>query len=93
MSFLNKIKGTAWGKRPQEAEADVALADMTGAPEADDVNLSANGTITLDMNAVPSVSNDSSIISEAAPSELTNEFSETRVQQGEALDSTLSTRP
>jgi twitching motility protein PilJ len=91
MSFLNKIKGTAWGKRPQEAEADVALADMTGAPEADDVNLSANGTITLDMNAVPSVSNDSSIISEAAPSELTNEFSETRVQQGEALDSTLST--
>ncbi len=91
MSFLNKIKGTAWGKRPQEAEADVAVADMTGAPEADDVNLSANGTITLDMNAVPSVSNDSSIISEAAPSELTNEFSETRVQQGEALDSTLST--
>ena len=91
MSFLNKIKGTAWGKRPQEAEADVAVADMNGAAEADDVNLSANGTITLDMNAVPSVSNDSSIISEAAPSELTNEFSETRVQQGEALDSTLST--
>ncbi|MEW6704623.1 MAG: methyl-accepting chemotaxis protein [Pseudomonadota bacterium] len=91
MSFLDKIKGTGRGKRAQDAEADIAVDEMNGAPpELDDVALSANGTITLDMNAVPAV-NDSSIISEAAPSEMTNEFSETRVQQGEGPESTLTT--
>jgi twitching motility protein PilJ len=93
MSFLDKIKGTGWGgKRAQDAEADIAIEELNGAPpEVDDVALSANGTITLDMNAVPAVSNDSSIISEAAPSEMTAEFTETRLPQSDGPESTLST--
>ncbi len=91
MSILNKIKGSARGKRPQEGDADIAIDDLhhSAADVEEAASLAANGTITLDMNAVPSVSNDSSIISEAAPSELANEFSETRVPEGP--ESTLTT--
>jgi len=91
MSFLNKIKGNGWGKR-HDADADLAVDEMHGpSGELDDASLHANGTITLDMNAVPMVSNDSSIISEAAPSEMTNEFGETRLPNSEGPESTLST--
>ncbi|MED5617950.1 methyl-accepting chemotaxis protein [Ideonella sp. BN130291] len=90
MSFLNKIKGTGWGKRP-DGDADVAVDEMNGpSGELDEAALNPNGTITLDMNAVPSVSNDSSIISEAAPSEMTGEFGETRLPDV-GPESTLST--
>jgi twitching motility protein PilJ len=91
MSFLDKIKGTGWGKRPQDAGADVAVAEG-GLGELEEAALNPNGTITLDMNAVPTVTNaDSSIISEAAPSEMSTEYSETRLPQQEATESTFTT--
>jgi twitching motility protein PilJ len=90
MSFLNKIKGTGWGKRSQEADGDIAVEDM-GMPHDGEETAAAAGTVTLDMNAVPTVSsNDSSIISEATPSELTADFSETRISN-EAQESTFTT--
>jgi len=78
MSFLNKIKSTSWGKRAPEEDVDLSFDDMPPlGRDLDDALAHANGTVTLDMNAVPS--NDSSIISEAAPSELHNDFGETRL--------------
>jgi twitching motility protein PilJ len=96
MNFLNKIKGTGWGKRAEEADADVAVEDingMAGATELDESStMAGTGGVTLDMNAVPTITNtDTSIISEATPSELTNEFSETRLPLGEAQESTFTT--
>lgn len=88
MSFLNKIKATGWGKRPQETDADIAVEDAN-APAAGDEAYAAHGTVTLDMNAVATAA-DTSIISEAAPSELTAEFAETRLPS-EGPDTTFST--
>ena len=91
MSILNKIKATGWGKRPQEAEADIAVEDAPHADRAGNAVPGLGGTITLDMNAAPAGLNDSSIISEAAPSELSPDFSETRVTPGDPGDSVFTT--
>ena len=92
MSFLDKIKK---GKRPQETDVDVALEEPSPVPgQADDALYgSPTGNVTLDMNAVPTITGnaDSSIISEAAPSELTNEFSETRLPGTEGAETEFST--
>jgi twitching motility protein PilJ len=91
MSFLNKIKANGWGKRPQDDDADVAVDELHPVGLDAPAVQAPNGTITLDMNAVPGVSNDSSIISEAAPSELTAEFSETRLPGSDGPDTVFST--
>lgn len=92
MSFLNKIKATGgWGKRPQDLDdLDVAVEDLAP-PAADGAAVANAGTVTLDMNAAPAVSNDSSIISEAAPSELSPDYSETRLPGAEGPDTVFST--
>jgi twitching motility protein PilJ len=90
MSFLNKIKawgerdaavgpdgalavegpGDAYNRRPAEAEPEVTISDVEAAPAFD---LPA---------AAPATNHDTSIISEAAPSEMTD-FTETRQQDME----------
>src|SRR5512134_2938821 len=85
MSLLNKIKGL--GRKDggfldqdtleQDGRYDETAGRMNGA-EVPDLSLSGNdGAATLDMGAHPNGGMDSSIITEAAPSELA-EFSETR---------------
>jgi twitching motility protein PilJ len=90
MSFLNKIKG--WGQKD-----GVALPDASGSAALDDAIASHAGRLAPEGPAtdvtgaavydVPTVQQtqdlDTSIISEAAPSEMAD-FSETRIQDGEA---------
>ena len=88
MSFLNKITG-----RGQDRNASAGLAathqdnpfdDGFAQPAADGPPLDGVATVSLDLSATQPVSSgDSSIISEAAPSEMA-EFSETRLQGAEA---------
>jgi twitching motility protein PilJ len=92
MSLLNKIKGL--GRKDgasldqdtleQDGRYDEAHARVNGT-DVPDLALPGNeGAATLDMGAMqPTGAMDSSIISEAAPSEMA-EFSETRVQGSEA---------
>jgi twitching motility protein PilJ len=91
MSLLNKIKGL--GRRDGAAlDQDTLEQDMrheeaggrVNGTEVPDLTLPANeGAATLDMGATPHTGDmDSSIISEAAPSEMA-EFSETRLQGAE----------
>jgi twitching motility protein PilJ len=90
MSFLNKIKawgerdaavgpdgalavegpGDAYNRRPAEAEPEVTISDVEAAPAFDLPT------------AAPATNHDTSIISEAAPSEMTD-FTETRQQDME----------
>jgi len=81
MGFLNKFKGL--GQRKSNDD-DLAFDDAY--PGADDLVVGPDGTATLDMAATQqaTVQNaDSSIISEAAPSEMPDAFGETRIEGGE----------
>jgi len=88
MSFLNKIKG--WGQKENGAPGHDAVDE---APFADAAyKVAGGGAAALNASAVPSFETptvqqtqgmDTSIISEAAPSEMA-EFSETRIQEGTA---------
>jgi twitching motility protein PilJ len=89
MSFLNKIKG--WGQKENGTPEHDAVDD---APFADAYKSVGGDAAALDANAAPSFEvptvqqthgggMDTSIISEAAPSEMA-EFSETRIQEATA---------
>jgi twitching motility protein PilJ len=87
MSFLNKIKG--WGQKENGSPEDVAVDD---APFAEGHRAGSGDAAGLDAAAAPSFETptvqqsqgmDTSIITEAAPSEMA-EFSETRIQEGVA---------
>src|SRR5438105_1871335 len=87
MSFLNKMK--SWGGKnaePDAAQQDNPFEDAFAQP-SQELAVSPNGTATLDVLEVPThqhtVGGDSSIISEAAPSEMAD-FSETRIQGADA---------
>jgi twitching motility protein PilJ len=91
MSFLNKIKG--WGQKDEGASADAygagaATLGDTLAPHGAPAAHQAHGgdTTGAAVYDVPTMQQtmelDTSIISEAAPSEMA-EFSETRIQDGE----------
>lgn len=82
MSLLSKLKlgGSRGGKTDADASFDEAY------PVADDLALAGDGTRPLEATTVQ-LHDDASIISEAAPSELTTDlttdFTDTRVQTGE----------
>ena len=80
MSFMDKIKGLG---RERQRDDDVSPFDEIGAESAGAVTVNADGTATLDMNVLPlsAAQPDTSIITEAAPSELGSEFSPTRIPQ------------
>jgi twitching motility protein PilJ len=88
MSLLNKMK--SWGGRNAESDAahqDNPFEDAFAQPSPE-VALSPNGTATLEALDVSThqhtVGGDSSIISEAAPSEMAD-FGETRIQGADAV--------
>jgi twitching motility protein PilJ len=94
MSFLNKIKGLGpkSGKTADAGALDqnLALADAFArgnvAAAANQPIVNAADAVTLDMGlAQPTVAMDTSIISEAAPSEMAD-FTETRLQGREGPD-------
>jgi twitching motility protein PilJ len=95
MSFFDKITGRA----RRDRDNDISPFDDGGAPDLEDLMIHADGTATLDMNAMPPTAapsrENASIITEAAPSEHGSEFSETRVQgdQSDAADATGSGLP
>ncbi|MGD9834436.1 MAG: methyl-accepting chemotaxis protein [Piscinibacter sp.] len=76
MSFLNKIKGLG---RKDSADMDTLEQDRFDEPGRDDMPMpGAGGTVALDVGGMQATAQmDSSIITEAAPSELA-EFSEAR---------------
>lgn len=80
MGLLDKLKGMGRGKNADHAPGD--FDEMQADAEGEEVNpstmSSAQGHVTLDMNALPTVG-DSSIISEATPSELAPDFAESRM--------------
>jgi twitching motility protein PilJ len=90
MSFLNKIKTMGQkGDSPDGGAALHSFDDMHArggdVPSADYAMPDASGAATLDMSSMTQpVQTDSSIISEASPSELT-EFTETHLQGPETL--------
>mgnify|MGYP001806024438 CR=1 FL=1 len=92
MSFLNKIKG--WGQKDSAAalhEDTLAQNRFDESRSRDDGLRSSDGAATLDMAAMqPTVNMDSSIITEAAPSEMAD-FNEARTP--EATDATGSGLP
>ena len=91
MSFLNKIKGLGQkgkGSGRDSSEQGMGFDDgfaRGGAAGVPDLPMpSSSGTVTLDMAAMqPGANPDSSIITEAAPSEMA-EYAETRIQGTEA---------
>src|SRR5438552_1052391 len=91
MSFLNKMK--SWGPdRSQSSEADARqdFDDAFTQPTAGMPGVNGAGTLTLDMAAMQSAADsDSSIISEASPSEMA-EFSETRIQDAAAATAAVA---
>ena len=95
MSFLNKIRG--WGQdRGGPAESTQAAHQPDGASEpfthrAERGHRDTHGTMPLEAASLQHTI-DSSIISEAAPSELAD-FGETRLQDGEAGHDTVATLP
>lgn len=103
MSLLNKIKG--FGRKDggmldqdtleQDGRYDDPAPRVNGA-EMPDLSLGGDGAATLDMGAHSNAGMDSSIISEAAPSEMA-EFSEPRVQGGQTAAAAalplIGTRP
>lgn len=77
MSLLDRMKGMARGKSPAEEATVTAEVDL-GLPSSPMEN-----TVRLGNNAdgpATQADNDSSIISEAAPSEMAAEYNETRLQ-------------
>lgn len=74
MSFLDKFKGRGQRKSADDANDDGAY------PVADDLALAGDGSATLDLAATVQspMAGDSSIITEAAPSELPGDFGEAR---------------
>ena len=92
MSFLNKIKG--WGQKDSAAalhEDTLAQNRFDESRSRDDGLRSSDGAATLDMAAMqPTVNMDSSIITEAAPSEMAD-FNEARTP--EAADASGSGLP
>ncbi|MBI5259594.1 MAG: type IV pili methyl-accepting chemotaxis transducer N-terminal domain-containing protein [Burkholderiales bacterium] len=86
MGLLDKLKGKGWGKGGDAAEPvggfDELQASAEGEEPHPDTVTGAQGHVTLDMNALPTVG-DSSIISEATPSELAPDFAESRLQTSE----------
>lgn len=83
MSFLNKIKG--FGKPKSQPDASDLPFDEAY-PADNDVAVGPGGTLAMEPTTIQTASADSSIISEAAPSELPGEFSETRIQGGGGAD-------
>src|SRR2546423_4209877 len=94
MSFLNKIKG--WGQdRGTGAESTQQAANQQDGFDDAFAHAGAHthGTMPLEVSTVQqSVAADSSIISEAAPSEMAD-FSETRIQAGDAANDVGSGLP
>ena len=92
MSFLNKIKGWGHGAEADAANADkapVTEAAAVGDPHAGSDSPAADTTDAA-LHGVPTVQQaadlDTSIISEAAPSEMAD-FAETRLPEGDAMAS------
>lgn len=85
MGLLDKLKGKGWGKGGDQPEPvagfDELQADAEGGDANPDTVTGAQGHVTLDMNALPTAG-DSSIISEATPSELAPDFTESRLHAG-----------
>ncbi|WP_395698843.1 methyl-accepting chemotaxis protein [Aquabacterium sp.] len=84
MGLLDKLKGKGWSKGEQPEAVggfDELQANAEGEEPQPDTH-APQGHVTLDMNALPTVGGDSSIISEAAPSELAPDFVESRLQPG-----------
>ncbi len=80
MSFFDKIKG--FGRDRRDDDGDISPFDAL--PARDELMASGDGTATLDMNAMQMMSVAAppreSIITEASPSEVDGDFSETRIQ-------------
>jgi twitching motility protein PilJ len=86
MSFLDKFKNKGWGNR-SDTQSDSPFDEVMAAPADLAVMPHPDGSATLDMNAATlphTAAPDSSIISEAAPSEMAGDFTETRLQAGQA---------
>ena len=85
MGLLDRLKGKGWGKGGDQPEPVAGFDELQADAESGEVNpdtqSSAQGHVTLDMNALPTAG-DSSIISEATPSELAPEFAESRMHAG-----------
>ena len=96
MSFLNKIKG--WGQdRGAPSESTQAANHQDGFEDAfarhDATGRDGAGTMPLDVPTLQQTGSvDSSIITEAAPSEMAD-FSETRIQGGDAANDVGSGLP
>ncbi len=79
MSFLNKIKGLG---RKESADLDTLEQDRFDEPGRDDLAVAGGGTVALDVGSMQQTAQmDSSIITEAAPSELA-ELAEARSAAG-----------
>jgi len=87
MSFLNKIKG--WGQDRSASAESTVTADRDGFDDAFGAQEASShaGTMPLEVSTVQHTGTaaDSSIITEAAPSEMAD-FSETRIQGGDAAN-------
>ncbi len=91
MSFIDILKSKAGSRRSRGIAAESEFGQPVVATRLDsslDSRIAAQSAVTLDMNAMQamnlgSTANESSIISEAAPSELAGDFSETRIQGAE----------
>lgn len=94
MSFLNKIKG--WGQDRNASESTQAANQQDRSFDdafAHDAKMpDPAGTMPLEVPTIQQGVADSSIITEAAPSEMA-EFSETRIQGGEAANEVGSGLP
>ncbi|MFO1326969.1 MAG: methyl-accepting chemotaxis protein [Rubrivivax sp.] len=93
MSFLDKISGLS--RKPEEPPLPAPELEQTPPPPVNPMEQTqrlGQGTSILPDSALPASSGDSSIISEAAPSELAADFSETRMP-GEVDDSSASGLP
>ena len=86
MSFLNKIKGWGQDRNASESTQNQEGFDQPFARHAEPKRPEAAGTMPLEVSTVQqTVGTDSSIITEAAPSEMAD-FSETRIQGGDAAN-------
>jgi twitching motility protein PilJ len=85
MGLLDRLKSKGWGKGGDQPDPvagfDELQADAERGDASADTVSSAQGHVTLDMNALPN-GGDSSIISEATPSELAPDFGESRLHAG-----------
>ena len=98
MSFLDKIKGKALGKNGAAVSSPFdEIAPLADVAVADSPLRNGSGAATLDMNANPhygpAQAVDTSIITEAAPSELAGDFSDTRLQRDAARSAAVSGLP